>query len=338
MITRIKIKDFQCHESLDIRLDPAITTILGPSDTGKSAIIRALRWLSLNTPRGDGFIRRGEKSASVATKVDGQVIGRERGKSENNYSLDAKEYRAMGGDVPPEIVGLLRLGPENFAGQHDSPFWFGISPPELARQLNRIVDLEAIDTTVSRLAARTRTLGVEKGIVEVRIAQAQRALETLNYAILADVELGKIEELESRIQKLGRLRCGLAGIVEAAAKQLKAGKAAAKQLKAGKAAVAAGQEAMAIQRQVVDLWRPLSEIRRLREVFARRRPDIRLLAQLRQEMVDAQVGVAGLRSIVSTIGEQRDDFWRLRRQAKTAKEEFTKECGGVCPICGGPMK
>lgn len=41
MIRRIVLRNFQNHRRLRIDLDPRVTTVVGPSDAGKSAVVRA---------------------------------------------------------------------------------------------------------------------------------------------------------------------------------------------------------------------------------------------------------------------------------------------------------
>jgi exonuclease SbcC len=85
MIERLQIKNFQCHESLKIKLDPKITAIVGPSDVGKSAILRAIRWVATNRPRGDSFIKEDADEAQVTVWTDNGKVCRRKG-SENTYA------------------------------------------------------------------------------------------------------------------------------------------------------------------------------------------------------------------------------------------------------------
>ncbi len=201
-IDRIRLEHFQCHELLEVKLDPKITTIVGPSDVGKSAVIRALRWLATNKPRGNGFLKRGEEEVVVEVGVDGGSIRRERSNSENSYAVGQVRYKAFGNDVPPDMVKVLRLGPNNFSGQHDSPFWFSLTGGELAKELNQIVDLEIIDDSLSRLASRTRSLRASEGVLSLRIQEAKERSRGLSWAVLADGELARLEEAREKIEKL----------------------------------------------------------------------------------------------------------------------------------------
>ena len=52
MITKIEIKNFQSHKDTMIDFDKGINSICGESDNGKTAIIRAIRWVIENRPLG----------------------------------------------------------------------------------------------------------------------------------------------------------------------------------------------------------------------------------------------------------------------------------------------
>jgi len=73
-LKKLVLENFQVHPKLSLDLDPHITCIIGPSDVGKSAVIRALRWLCQNVPDGAEFIRDGTKQAIVTLQADGKTI------------------------------------------------------------------------------------------------------------------------------------------------------------------------------------------------------------------------------------------------------------------------
>ena len=55
MIKTIKIKNFESWKDVQIDLHPGINVLVGESDSGKSIIIRALKWNFLNRPQGFGY-------------------------------------------------------------------------------------------------------------------------------------------------------------------------------------------------------------------------------------------------------------------------------------------
>jgi DNA repair protein SbcC/Rad50 len=167
------LEDFQAHQRLAVEFSPSITTIKGPTDVGKSAILRALRWVCLNDLDGpaEAYIRDGAKSASVRILTgEKDEITREKGRA-NTYTLNDEEYKAVGSTVPDEIAGTLRLSPLNFQGQYAAPFWFSESAPEVSRQLNAVVDLSIIDTTLSNIVSTVRQAAERRNVCQERISK-----------------------------------------------------------------------------------------------------------------------------------------------------------------------
>ena len=113
MIDLLVLHGFQAHEKLVLRLDPRVTCLVGPSDRGKSSVLRALKWLATNRPSGSEFLRWGSKSVRVKVKADGKTVEREKGQA-NLYRLGSDEFKAFGQDVPEQIASLLNLGEINF--------------------------------------------------------------------------------------------------------------------------------------------------------------------------------------------------------------------------------
>lgn len=195
MIEKLTLSNFQAHSKLEIQFDARITSIVGPTDTGKSSIIRALWWLIKNTPNGSEFIRHGAKFTCVELEVDGQLINRTRGSGENSYNLNSDEFKAFGVSVPPEIEKLLRIEDINKQSQHDSPFWFGLSSAgEVSRRLNAIVDLGIIDSVLSVCGLRCSRAKETARIVEERLQAAKKQLEELDYVVELDADLTAVEE------------------------------------------------------------------------------------------------------------------------------------------------
>lgn len=143
MLRSIQISNFQKHKKLKIDFDK-ITTILGPNDRGKSAIFRAIRWLTLNTPSGKRFIRHGADNCSVVLVTDKNEVKKTRAKSQHYY-VDGKKLSAFGRDVPKQVKKALRIDETNFQNQLDGPYWFSLSSNELTKKLNEIVDLTYLD-------------------------------------------------------------------------------------------------------------------------------------------------------------------------------------------------
>lgn len=204
MLKSLTIQNFQAHKRLEVRFDPRITTIIGPSDVGKSAVIRALTWLATNKPAGTAFIREGSKATNVELFVDGKTILRHRSASVNTYELDGQELKAFGNDVPPEVLKLLNLSSVNFQGQHDSPFWFSETAGEVSRQLNQIVDLGVIDSTLAYLDKELRAGRDRVRVGEERLKEAKARRSSLKSVREMDAGLVRIESLAEEAASLGQ--------------------------------------------------------------------------------------------------------------------------------------
>lgn len=208
MIKFLTIKNFQRHQKLRVRLG-RITTLLGPTDSGKSAILRALRWLALNNLPGDDFIRNGAKSALVKIKLEnGAWIGRGKGKA-NLYALNGKKFRSFGQDVPAPVKQVLRMDAINFQRQHDSPFWFAESAGQVSRELNRVVDLGIIDTSLARAASLVRTAETNKNVQEGRLREITEALKDSQAVETRIHSFSLIEKLHEKTTKLTKAQSRL---------------------------------------------------------------------------------------------------------------------------------
>lgn len=213
MIKFLTIKNFQRHQKLRVRLE-RVTSILGPTDSGKSAILRALRWLALNNLPGDGFIRNGAKSAFVKIKLEnGAWIGRGKGKA-NFYVLNGKKFRSFGQSVPLPISNVLRMNEINFQRQHDSPFWFAESAGQVSRELNRVVDLGIIDTTLAKAVSAVRAGEAHQNAVEGRLRAITEGLEESREATLSRIkQFARLKQTHERNEQIQARRSRLAGIL-----------------------------------------------------------------------------------------------------------------------------
>ncbi len=205
-INSVKISNFQSHKNtfIDFAGSGCLTVITGPSDSGKSAVIRAIRWLCYNTPQGSDFITVGEDKCSVAiTFEDGTTVERIRTRGGvNRYTVNGEVFEGFGTSVPLEVqqatgIKKLQIGDMNFllnlSEQLDGPF-LGKSVPGSARAkvLGKLAGTEEIDFAGKELGtdiyrAKRQQEGLEKDI------------ETIQKAI---GEYFWIEDKEARLNRL----------------------------------------------------------------------------------------------------------------------------------------
>ena len=102
---KVRIQNFQSIEDAEVEID-GFTVITGPNNSGKSAVMRAIRGVFTNAPAGP-LVRHGAKNLSVGIAFpDGTDLLWEKGGKVNRYTLNGKELNGVGRGVPPEIAAL----------------------------------------------------------------------------------------------------------------------------------------------------------------------------------------------------------------------------------------
>ena len=213
MIKQIVILNFQCHKKLDIKLG-RVTTIIGDNDKGKSAVLRALRWVCENRPGGDRFIRRGATYAEVRVYIGKHVITRKKGHGLNEYTLNGDKYEAFGlGRVPQPIVQVLNTGDTNFQGQWDKAFWLSDTPGQVSKHLNSIVNLQLIDQSLSKAASKVKEAKHKASFSQERLRQAKQQRISLKWVCGARKLADKATKLDKTIQRMTQEHAQLAQIL-----------------------------------------------------------------------------------------------------------------------------
>lgn len=201
MITSLHITNFQSHGNSSLEFCPGVNVIVGESDSGKTAILRALRWLAWNRPGGDSFRSSWGGNTSVGVWLENALIVREKIKTENLYRLDDGVFKAFGTEVPQEIQDLLNIDEINFQQQLERPFLLDDSPGVVAAHFNKIAHLDSIDQAFQLVQKWTRQLGQDIISNEKRIEEYESAL--VQYDNLPEMEQA-IESAEGQAKQINR--------------------------------------------------------------------------------------------------------------------------------------
>lgn len=215
MLEKIELRNFQAHERLTIDCTEPITTILGPTDVGKSSIARAIKWAVTNKPGGEDFKRHGKKRVGVLLRVDGSTIQRDRGKG-NNYQLDEQKFVSFGNEVPEPISEFLGMDEVNFQSQLEPPFWFDLTAGRLASELNAIVNLSDIDIAISEVNGKLRQSTTQLEIVSARVESANTRIQELEWVEQASEDHAHVEELKQRLDEVRETLGSFRALVESA--------------------------------------------------------------------------------------------------------------------------
>lgn len=212
MIKSITLKNFQSHENTSIDFSDGVNAIVGLSDSGKTAILRALRWVITNKPSGEEFRSYWGGSTSVTIELDNEIkVTRGRSNSDNYYALETpggldnghQEFRAFGQDVPEEIKKIFSMSDINMADQMDAPFLLSFSPGEVAQTLNKLVNLEVIDRSISNI--RKEKMEADRMVRQCEDAYTDLhvRLEGFNYLSILEEDVSVLEILtNTRTRKI----------------------------------------------------------------------------------------------------------------------------------------
>lgn len=269
-LERLEFWSFQCHEHFRVDFDPHCTVFVGSSDSGKSSILRCLRWLSTNRPAGTAFIRKGAKNCRAVLHLDGNRVVRERG-DENYYVLGPGngegKFKAFGNEVPQSIADLLNVSDVNFQLQHDAPFWLSLTPGQAAKELNVVFSLDLIDHALSNAGTivRKATASVEVSKERLQTARARRKELAWVPSMVSDLE--RVESRFIAAQESQEMARRLAVLTEAWKSLEEASVTAVSRADAAESVVQKAGEAAEAERRAEELgtlvqqWQQLEKVR-----------------------------------------------------------------------------
>lgn len=335
----VRIQNFQKHKDLTVEFDPHITTLVGATDSGKSALLRALRWVMRLDPKGYEFIRHGSKKTIVDLEVDNHVIHRERSKTVNLYSLDGEEYKAFGNDVPIDIQEVLNVSDLNFQGQHDGVFWFSETAGEVSRQLNKIVDLSKIDTTLSAMDSILRKTKVEVEVSKERMTGLKARGYELRYIKQADAEFAEVESLQAQSEKISESAWALASSLSGVTKHDGSIQWKTRAHEAAEKATEAGEAWKGLREKRDKL---LSTIHSIEELTIQAElpipPSTAKLEQLASKAEELGGKADELHDYIEKLEQGEEELCQKEKSYEGLKVRLDGMLGTKCPLCGNKIK
>ena len=209
MITKIEIKNFQSHKNTVLEFDKGVNVICGESDNGKSAVIRAIRWVVENQPQGTEKINSNwnedfKEPLSVKLYTEKGYVERIRDKKRNGYNIckNGEEeivFDAIGKGVPKEVTDFLNVSDVNFQFQLDPPYLLTKSAGEASKYLNEIVHLDSIDKIMSIADSDKRQLSSEQKVVEADIKKLEEELKNTEWIDEAERLYTRVSKYDERI-------------------------------------------------------------------------------------------------------------------------------------------
>lgn len=216
MISSIWAMNYQSLRDVKVGLGK-FTVITGPTGTGKSAFIRAVKLVTFNA-RGKDYITRGEKVTEVHVtghdvEESAWTVCISRGSKDAYTVIDGgllaedQVFTKLAGKVPDQVTDVLKLGDINFAGQFDRPFLLDSTGSEVARVLGKLTNVTLLykaaqEANRRRLAAqgllKTRQSDLDGMNAQkdqyATLPQEQSAVEAAEYGLVRMAELQRRHE------------------------------------------------------------------------------------------------------------------------------------------------
>lgn len=217
MIKSLTLRNFQSHKKTKLEFTPGINWIVGSSDSGKSAIMRSLRWNWFNKPTGFSFRSywaEKDKTEVEVEHTDGSVIKRIRGTSDNKYEVNGSPLISFGNDAPELVAETADVNDLNIQQQGDAPFLLSMNAPEVARFLNGVANLTVIDDAHTNISGKMRCC--DSDLMVARTAR-DNATATLVKFKEIDNLTAQIEHAIDAEKQLGRMASSaqlLSGIID----------------------------------------------------------------------------------------------------------------------------
>ncbi len=203
------------HTSIDF--SPGLNLLNGNGDAGKSAFLKGLRWVCVNESQGKfintsittkaGKIRSGEEVYVQLLLSTGDIVRRyANSSSPNNYLLghiatpeEGWKHFYKVKEIPDEIQSLLNMGAINIQKQFDPHFLLSSNGAEVARELNKMVHLEKIDSSTKKI--NSIVSGLKKATEDAKkdVEKFDKELSMYYYLPQMDKHIAEVEELEECI-------------------------------------------------------------------------------------------------------------------------------------------
>jgi exonuclease SbcC len=214
---RVIMENFQSHERTVIDFEKGINAIVGQSDKGKTAIIRAIKWVLYNEPRGSDFVRHGTDECCVTLEMsNGWKVTRARRKSKNYYIVEdpsgnGYRFENIGTGVPAEVIeatGIAKIIIDtdkelalNLNEQLDPPFLLAETGSVKAKAIGSIVKTHLLDASERDVQKEILQLTTETKELEKQLEEKEA--EISKYGDMAKLEnvMGRLEELIKKLKE-----------------------------------------------------------------------------------------------------------------------------------------
>ena len=346
MITALSIQNFQSHKSSVLKFDKGVNVITGSSDSGKTAIIRALRWLVWNRPGGDNFRSSwGGDTVVIATTDDNVNISRSKGSAGNLYEINDDPLVGFGTNVPDEVQKVLGIDEINLQQQLDSPFLLSETPGNVAQYFNKIANLDKIDSTTSNINSAIRKINADIKYYQEQVNKYKQELQAYPDLDLIEHTLNRLERKEARLDDMNNQKYKIAQTIQKIQyldlKIKDVGYIVQWESDVNKLLTSIDSEKQ-LNKEIDNLQDTLNELSRLQteitEITAMVKTEGLVDTLLQKYTLLDQMGADAdrLESCIDNLTYYDENLLKMQQNASKLEMQFKTNFPDVCPLCGTP--
>lgn len=355
---KVRVTNFQSIKDVEVEVD-GFTVITGPNNSGKTALIRALRGAFQNTA-GTAFVRHGEDSCRVEVSLDEETsFAWEKGhKIKPSYDVGGKTLNP-GRDIPDEVTAL-GVRPVQAGGRE---IW-----PQIANQFSgqvflvdqpgsvlaeAVADVERVGKLNRALKAAEKDKRAASSELKVRrkdLKALEVELQTFDGIDTVEGLVAACEASEAKVLKIERAVTGLNGLKD----RLEGARQVVASLSPVRSAFECMDDSEGVLHGCKETHAEINDLTSLRDRISAAQAD-RDAAQAAFESAGATTlpttakleklvrGIEAFRSLSNKRAIAEAQVEEVRDALKSAESQLadlTKEIGdtlgelGECPVCG----
>lgn len=194
---RVKIENYQAIKNADLFFDVGLTAIVGPTNSGKSSLIRAIKG-AINNQVGTGFINYDADESVVSIEDNGNtIVWTKPRKGSATYTLNGREISKVGRTQNEEVANLLNMSEVevntqkirlNFWEQMEKAFLMDKTPNQLFEFISQSKEQELMQSY--QQTEQTKLTEIEK---QIKVNETK-----------LDVYKQEIQKLDNRATELVR--------------------------------------------------------------------------------------------------------------------------------------
>lgn len=334
-IKQIRLMNFQIHKSLTLDLQDGMVALVGQSSSGKTAVLRAIRFCLYNQMPGNSvaaMISHGETHCEVEiTFDDGLKVLRVRdSKTKDNYYIVTTQDGEVRLDTPgtgpvKDVVSahgmrlvsfLTNKDSLNYASQHDAPFFINASPQERMKAVGILSNTEVTDAGIKIAAANIRENKKVAADLRKTLSEKNARLKEIGPLKARQKKLEKAKELIHSITTLEENQTNIA-LIDQSLRTIETKEASLDKILAQETSQ---QEAETSIQNIISLLEKIAQLAGIQENLARIQNEIneceKVLSDAPSEAQIADImetitSLAGATVQVLEVEKFRDTFARI---------------------------